>query len=77
MAAVAAEDPAILRNAEDLDMAAENADQLGRDGHPPGFLRRPVLEPSFPCADAVSVQRRLTSGRDFSRVRRPQPESGR
>jgi hypothetical protein len=35
------------------------------------------LSPRSSWADAVSVQRRLTSGRDFSKVRRPQPVAGR
>jgi hypothetical protein len=44
VSAVAAEDPAIGRDAEGVDMLAQDGDQFGRDGHSPCLARRTVLE---------------------------------
>ena len=47
MAPVAAEDPAVRRDPESVDMVAENGDKLGRDGHAAGFVGGTVFESAF------------------------------
>jgi hypothetical protein len=58
-------------------MGAENGDQLGWDGHPAGFIRSTLLQPALIVGESLSLQRRVTSGRDFSKVSRPHPVAGR
>lgn len=44
---LAAEQPAILGNAELLDVLPKNPNQLGWNGHRAGIVAAPVLEPAF------------------------------
>jgi len=76
LAPLAAEYPLVQCDAEGLDVRAQDGDQFGRDRDPAALVSGPVLEPRSPCAESSSVQRRLTSGRDFSSVRRPHPVPG-
>lgn len=51
-------------------MLTQDGDELGRDGHAPGLGHRPVLEPALAVRRDSIRPPRLTSGRDFSRVKR-------